>query len=149
MDYAEFFTPEEVAIFKRVKRAQMNLATISREVVAEMVSGEVLPGEKVWVSSTISVSGKELIRTDRGLFRFSNLAKSDNSTEKAVYRANNIECIDMSNAQQMRAFFDAHGLIGPAMAVFRSKVRERLNPSGERPTAPEPRVFRARDAVGY
>lgn len=113
MDYTDFFTAEQVATYRHVKRGTMMLADVSREVVATMVGG------------TIPFEGKQFVHTKRGEFRLCTAANSDNSTERFAHREMNAKTVVMGDEIDLDAFFRDHGIKG-GIALFKRTVRARL-----------------------
>lgn len=126
MTYEDFFEADEVATFKRMKKAQMELAGIARGIAAVMVGGTVLgnpgggPGK-----------GKEFVRTSLGLYRLSIGPNADNTTEQAAHERMGAVCVVMGDESGMRAWFRLHGITGDFAAYldFKSRIRAAVNPS--------------------
>lgn len=113
MDYTDFFSADDVATYRRVKRGTMALADISREVVATIVGG------------TILFEGKQFVRTKRGVFRLCTAANSDNSTERYAHAKLGAKTVVMGDEIDLDAFFRDHGVKG-GIALFKRTVRSRL-----------------------
>jgi hypothetical protein len=114
MNYEDYFTDEDVATFRRVKKGTMNLATVAREAVAEMVGGTVLP------------DGKEFVRTRLGLYRLAMARNSDNSTERGAHDAAGVVTVVMGDDEEMREFFARHGVVN-GLSTLTRKIRSRLS----------------------
>jgi hypothetical protein len=104
--YEDFFTEEEVAIYKMVKRGSMLFARIARRVAAEMVGGYILK------------TGKEFVHTEHGMFRLAMAENSDNSTERIAHIEMGAKLVVMGNPAEMQAFFALHDL-NPRRAMYR------------------------------
>jgi hypothetical protein len=123
MTYEDFFNADEVAIFKKVKKAQMDLARIAREVLSEMIPGSVLQG-----NPGLPKGGKEFLRTDKGLYRLAMTRNSDNSTEDSAHTKMGTTYVDMSSEKVLAEFFRLHGLAGVTFKVdaWKDEVKDRI-----------------------
>lgn len=118
MSYEDFFTAEEVATFKRVKRGSMSLARVARGAVAEMVGGTLEQDD----------SHKEYLTTRVGRFRLAMGHNSDNETEMREHARLGAEIVSMGSYDEMRSFFARHGSDSPDSRVqeMRSLISVRL-----------------------
>lgn len=127
MTYKDFFDPDEVETFKRVKGGSMRIARSCRKVAADMVGGTLLKGGKK--------RSKEYVRTEVGMFRLAMSSNSDNPTEAREHHRLGAKIVVMSDDTSMGEFFDMHGLhINVALDVFRRRVREEVR--GDEPPSP-------------
>lgn len=118
MTYEDFISASDVATFKRVKRAQMRLATVARHTAAHMVGGHV------------ASEGKEFVTTKLGVYRLAMTSRSDNNTEKREHDRLGAKTIYMGNDEMMHEFFTAHGwtglTVGLTVHLYRRLIKERL-----------------------
>ena len=118
--YEDFFSATDVATFKRVKKGQMKIAGICREVTAQMVGG------------IISEDGPEFLRTNVGVFRIAMSGNSDNTLERAAHDRMGAETVILEFDEQVEDFFDRHGLEGfKAKQVLKNIVTSRLRQEEE------------------
>jgi hypothetical protein len=118
MRYEEFFSPADVAAYKRVKRGSMRLAGIARQIVAEMTGGQIEDGGR---------SAKEFLHTQCGKFRLSLRDNSDNTTEQAAHRRMGVTPVVMDESG-MLGFFRLHGLDpAEAYSFLYAETRRRLD----------------------
>lgn len=126
MKYEEFIPIEDIVTFQRVKKMQMALARISREVIAELLRPDVLRTPQI-------KQGKEFLKTTEGLFRLANRANSDNTTEEHAHDSLGAEYIDMSDDAALQAFFNRHERSGVVTVEdFKRRVRLKLQQFGQR-----------------
>lgn len=105
MTYEDFCTTEEVAVFKRVKKRQMTIAHLAREVVCEWVE-----------DARLHEGGKEFIETPQGLFRMAMNSHSDNETERREHLRLGARTVNMSSRSQMFNFWSDHDFDRPDLA---------------------------------
>lgn len=115
MKYQDFFDPEDVTTFKRVKLGQMHLARVAREEAARIVGGE------------IKTSGKEFVYTELGAFRLCVSRNSDNTTEVRAHRAMGATTVMMGSDDRMIDFFLWHGAGFGSLAHWKMRIRARMN----------------------
>jgi hypothetical protein len=115
MRYEDFFKPEDVRVFKRVKRGQMNLARVIRGVLADMTEGHINP------------TGPEFLQTGKGTWAIRMSANSDNSLEQWAHDNAGAKTVLVENDGDLWEFFRSHGLNPTeAMSRFKTLVYERL-----------------------
>ena len=120
MTYEDFFTASDIATFKRVKKGQMKLAGICRDVVATLVGG------------AISERGPEFITTRVGVFRVAMSSNSDNNLERTAHDRMGAETVIIEFDEQIEDFFERHGLDGRnARLALQDVVRARLREEGD------------------
>lgn len=95
LSYEDFFTPDEVAVFRMVKRGQMMLASIVREELAELVGGTIGPG-------------KDFLHTEAGVFRVALRANSDNRTERRAHDRMGVETVNVGDPVELELFLMRH-----------------------------------------
>lgn len=117
--YEDFFEKADVATYKRVKRGTMNLARVSREVIAGMVGGSL---------TQLDDSKKEYLDTRLGRYRLAMSHNSDNRTEMREHERLGATVIAIGDPGEMEAFFEAHGYAaGPgAVELMRAAIRHKL-----------------------
>ena len=113
MDYTDFISTQDATAFKRVKRIQMLLAPVARDIACWMVKGR------------MSNSGKEFVTTGQGTFRLCMKHNSDNSTERAANRARGVRTVVMGDDAEMAAFFQEHGLTN-GVATFHALIAKQV-----------------------
>jgi hypothetical protein len=111
MDYRDFCTLEEAAIYERIKRLTQRLAATTRVVLADMVGGK-LPTN----------GQKQFITTNRGSFRIAMASNSDNSSERMRHETMGATTVVVGDDRQLAGFLRAHGL-DPATAIPECKRR--------------------------
>jgi hypothetical protein len=94
--YEDFFSPDEVAVFRMVKRGQMMLASIVREELAELVGGSFH-------------EGKEFVHTEVGVFRIALRHNSDNTTERGLHDRLHVETVNVGDPVELELFLLRHG----------------------------------------
>lgn len=115
MNLEDFYTPKEMATYRRVKRGSMRLARIAREEVAKMVGG------------TINQNGKQFLMTPNGTYRMAMRSNSDNSTEAEAHDAMGAQTVVMNDNFQMLAFLREHGLNpGRSLITLHKRVDARM-----------------------
>jgi hypothetical protein len=97
--YKDFCTPEEVEIYKRVKKRAMKLSDAGREVVARLTYGVIGDGTR---------SDKQFLQTKHGRFRLANSTASDNSTEAAAHDRMGVPTIYMGEFDSIIPFLRTH-----------------------------------------
>jgi hypothetical protein len=114
--YESFFSASDVAVFKRVKLGQMQLATVVRQTLAEMIPG-----------ARIKKTGWELVITPKGSWRVMMGENSENGTERAVRENAGVSALYVENEYALEEWFFLHGKDGPrSVSDFKKNVREKL-----------------------
>lgn len=113
MNYEDFCDPDEVAIYRKVKRQTMRLGAVARSVACALVGGEI---EDV---------GHEYVRTPIGRYRLAMAANSDNTTERAAHDEAGVEIVVMGDPAAMVAWFTLHGRDVP-YHTFANTIRRAL-----------------------
>jgi hypothetical protein len=132
VNYKDFFDPDEVETFKRVKGGSMRLARVGRTIAAEMVGGTLPKGR---VDRT--TSAKEYVRTSQGVFRLAMSHQSDNKTEMREHDRLGAKVVVMGDDVLMGGFFAMHGLLaGVALAEFKRRIRNELHGAKPEPIPP-------------
>lgn len=117
--YERLCTQEQVDNFTFVRRLQQRAADVCREILAEMVEGEIRDPNG---------TGKQFLWTRRGLFRIATSRLADNSTEDAAHRRLGAETLNVDDDKALQAFFEEHRYPLPFLAVdiFHDKVERAL-----------------------
>jgi hypothetical protein len=96
MTYEDFFSSDEVAIYKRVKRGSMRIGHAARKVAKEMVGGD------------FQLGGRELVLTEHGTFALVMAHNSMNTTEKWAVQSEGAEIIVMGDDEEIANWFKLH-----------------------------------------
>ena len=114
LTYENLCDPADVAAYKRVKAAEQRIAREAKAIAARLVGGTVGDGDR---------SDKQFIETSRGLYRFANSERSDNSSEIAVHERMGVtRSIRLPVIDEVVAWFDEHGLDG--RLAYQALVRD-------------------------
>lgn len=116
--YEDFFTPDEVAVFRMVVRGQMMLAGIVREELAELVGGAFH-------------DGKEFLYTEQGAFRVALRHNSDNTTERGLHDRLRVETVNVSDPVELELFLMRHGRPSWDADTLRRRVGDRMREQAE------------------
>jgi hypothetical protein len=116
--YEDFFTADEVAVFKMVKWGQMMLASIVREELAELVGGAFR-------------EGKQFLYTGVGVFRVALRANSDNKTERGVHDRLGVETVNVGDPVELELFLMRHGCPSWDADTLRRRVGDRMREQAE------------------
>jgi hypothetical protein len=116
--YEGFFTADEVAVFRMVKRGQMMLAAIVREELAELVGGTLGPG-------------KDFLHTGVGVFRVALRHNSDNTTERGLHDRLHVETVNVGDPVELELFLMRHGCPSWDADTLRRRVGDRMREQAE------------------
>lgn len=116
--YEDFFTPDEVAVFRMVKRGQMMLAAIVREELAELVGAG-------------SREGKDFLYTGVGVFRVALRHNSDNTTERGLHDRLHVETVNVGDPVELELFLLRHGHPSWDADTLRRRVGDRMREQTE------------------
>jgi hypothetical protein len=98
-----FFTKDEVAATKRVRRGQQQLGPLARRWIADRVGGTIGDGDR---------SAKQFVNTRFGQYRISLSVDGDNTTETAAHERMGVRTIRLEAVDEAVEFFQEHGLEG-------------------------------------
>lgn len=114
LTYENLCDPDDVAAFKRVKTQTQQIAAEAKLIAARLVGGTVGDGDR---------SDKQFIQTSRGLYRFANSERSDNSSEIAMHEQMGVtRSVRLPVIHEVVAWFDEHGLDG--RLAYQALVRD-------------------------
>lgn len=112
MTYEDFFSPADVATYKRVKLGTMRLGQTAKTIALKMVSGWVYEEEKF-----------KYVHTYCGKYLLVMAHNSLNTVERREAERQHAEVIVMGDDNQLGEWFKLHGLRRAPVKRFRARLK--------------------------